>query len=187
MDRSYEERSFGEILEVANTQYEVPFFQRGYVWNNEKWKELLNDVLREICDIEVATSKDSDIRVACSERMEKIEDDRLSENFRKQKLLLWNHYIYKTNKTQNPQGPGALARFLIIDGQQRLITIYLFLMKIYYDLYRENAYERLNGGFPSLLIQSRDRELKIFTLKRNDQDLLEIVGKNHDMEQKCSE
>ena len=101
MDRSYEEKSFGEILGVANTHYEVPFFRRGYVWNEEKWKELLCDIFQQICDLDIdidpRKSGVNDFRAAIKQ-MGEIEEDRFQEILKKQRLLLWNHLFTKQTK-----------------------------------------------------------------------------------------
>lgn len=38
------------FLSMATDFYEIPFFQRGYVWEEENWEDLFNDLLDENSD-----------------------------------------------------------------------------------------------------------------------------------------
>ena len=170
LKRDYAEKSFGEIFNIQNIQYEVPFFQRGYVWGKDKWVELIKGVvLEQVCEVENASIK---------ENIHEIED--IEDNA----LISINYYfgtIYlKSKKKIEPVSPGDYERYLIIDGQQRLMTIYLFLVKLFYDLDNDDAFRQKMTEYRDKLFNSRlDQKSKLYTLKSDEHDLMTIVTKNH--------
>ncbi|NDV46877.1 DUF262 domain-containing protein [Paludibacter sp. 221] len=90
-------RNFEELFS-AIVRYEIPFFQRGYAWEQRQWKKLFDDIDNEI--------------------FESVEDNNFenAEHF-------FGPIVVLEKISQHP----SLKRFLIIDGQQRITTIYLLL------------------------------------------------------------
>lgn len=112
--------SFIDLLKT-NIIYEVPFFQRGYTWDEKEWKDMFTDIEEQILD-----GADS------------IAEIKQSEHFFGPIVVL---------EKSNP-GP-TLKKFLIIDGQQRITTIYLLLAIIRNELEKKvldspNANEYVN-------------------------------------------
>ena len=171
-ERGYEEKSFGEVFSRPNFCYEIPFFQRGYVWNKVNWNELLKEViLEEICGFEELPLRDQ------INKLENGCDEQIKDG---------NYYygtIYlKEKEASKPTKPGTPRRYLIIDGQQRLITIYLFLIKLYHDLDAVKGYENKISQYSGDLFNNQidgNNKSKIYTFKQDLKDLFEIVANNH--------
>lgn len=104
-------RNFKDIFS-ANARYEIPFFQRGYSWEQKQWKKLiLEDILGE----------------------DGILDNATNENFKETE-----HFFGPIVVLQKTGGHPSLLRYLIIDGQQRFTTSYLILAVIK-DLIEEKS------------------------------------------------
>lgn len=84
----------------STCKYEIPFFQRGYVWQEENWEELLTNIL--------SGSK--------------------------------NHFMGSIILKSLPTASGNMARWSIIDGQQRLTTLSI-LFRAAYDTLPLEQYE----------------------------------------------
>ena len=170
-ERKYQEKSFGEIFGSSNNvEYEIPFFQRGYVWDNKKREELLIEaVLETICEIDSPKLKDG--LVAMSDK----EIDYDSSNY-----YLGTIYL-KEKEQQRPLSPGDARRYLVVDGQQRLITMYIFFVRLYYELDRDDNYEdKIEEYRGKIFNQTGDenKKSKIYTQKQDDEDLYEIIANN---------
>ena len=93
-------RNFEELFSIE-VRFEVPFFQRGYAWEQRQWKKLFEDIQTEIIE-NVSNNK--------------FEDE---EHF-------FGPIVILEKISQHP----SLKRFLVVDGQQRITTIYLLLAVI---------------------------------------------------------
>lgn len=93
-------RNFEEMFEIG-VRFEIPFFQRGYAWEQRQWKKLFEDIQTEIIE-NVSNNK--------------FEDE---EHF-------FGPIVVLEKISQHP----SLKRFLVIDGQQRITTTYLLLAVI---------------------------------------------------------
>ena len=91
----------------SNITYYIDFYQRDYKWTKEPVEILLNDIFY-VFENEYKKFKDSDIEI-----------DKLIEKF---KWYYLNTYV--TNKSD--------GKVYIVDGQQRLTTITLILIKLYH-------------------------------------------------------
>ena len=169
--RNYAEKSFGEVFDIPNVEYEIPFFQRGYVWDSEKWVELLEEVVLEsICDVSDPSIKND---------LEKIKD--MGEEEIKDVNYYFGTIYLKKKPINNTVGPSTPTRYLIIDGQQRLITIYLFLVRLYYSLDREDSYQGKIVNYRKKIFNDTPgykSKSKIYTLKLDEQDLIAIITAN---------
>ncbi len=90
-------RNFEDLFSHP-VRYEIPFFQRGYAWEERQWKKLFEDIQNEI--------------------VESVEDN----NFDDQEHF-FGPIVVLEKRTNHP----SLKRFLVIDGQQRITTSYLLL------------------------------------------------------------
>ena len=107
-----ESRPISEIFSRV-AKYSVPRYQRDYVWDKVNWSELLNDI--------VFTMKYSDTN--------------------------WSHFlgaivlINQTEQNKLKQGYvfNGINEYDIIDGQQRLTTIYILLLCLYHRLLNINT------------------------------------------------
>jgi len=92
--------------------YEIPVFQREYEWNEEKWFGLWNDIKELYNSAMYNMSKDSNLTI---------------ENA----LQKRTHFIGTIlSRATSPLGGGLGHKFTIIDGQQRLITLFIMLSAI---------------------------------------------------------
>jgi len=94
---SVKNRTFKDTLN-GTVRFEIPFFQRGYAWEKKQWDQLFLDVQEQIIS-ELNTGSPLD----------------QVEHFFGPIVVL--------EKT----GAAELKEFLVIDGQQRITTIYLLL------------------------------------------------------------
>ncbi len=84
-------------------QFIIPFFQRGYAWDKSQWKQLFEDIENEIIS----------------------EIDKYSKYYEFEHFFSSIVVMPKNNSTLN-----GIQKFDIIDGQQRITTIYLLLAVI---------------------------------------------------------
>ncbi|WP_068672175.1 DUF262 domain-containing protein [Oceanobacillus sp. Castelsardo] len=103
MDVTPDKQNIDKVF--SNTTYYIDFYQRQYKWNEEPVKRLLDDIFYKF-DIEYEKLKDNDLDI-----------ERLIEKF--------SWYYLNTYVTNNVDG-----RLYIVDGQQRLTTLTLILMKL---------------------------------------------------------
>lgn len=95
-----ETRTVNNLFE-ADVHYVVPLYQRPYVWNeDDQWEPLWADVRTLL-------------------------DHQLGGDFRDGQT--WSHFLGAIVLEQEVQAPGRIPRFVVIDGQQRLTTLQLFL------------------------------------------------------------
>lgn len=96
-------RNFKDIFQ-ANARYEIPFFQRGYSWQQKQWKKLLlEDILGE------------------DGILDNVNDDNFKDT---------EHFFGPIVVLEKTGGHPSLKRYQIIDGQQRFTTSYLLLAVI---------------------------------------------------------
>ncbi len=93
-------RNFGEIFS-GGIRYEVPFFQRGYVWNKRQWDTLKQDVEEQIL---APMDKDD--------------------------FAAQEHFFGPVVVLEKTGGRPQIKTFQVIDGQQRITTVYLMLAYI---------------------------------------------------------
>lgn len=91
-----------EQLFRSDVQFEIPFFQRGYVWEKKHWDQLFVDI-----DEQVIPEIDSFDDIADAE-----------------------HFFGPIVVLEKRNAGLALRKFLVIDGQQRITTVYLLLTAI---------------------------------------------------------
>ena len=160
-ERINKEKSFGEIFSIQNIQYEIPFFQRGYVWGKDKWDELFYEVILEnIYGINPNLHK--------RERILEIAD--IDEKDLKNPNYYFGTIYLKQKNSKNTQSP---------DGQQRLMTIYLFSVKLFYDLRSQDECRNEILEYQDKLFNENREEAKIYTLKSDEKDLLAIITQNN--------
>ncbi len=121
-----ENKSFADIFKESHVQYKIPFFQRGYVWDLKQQKELCQDIENYIS--------------GCSYNKDEAQSP---DNLSKESGYFFGSVVVK----QMPHCSDNSVQYLIIDGQQRLTTIYVILAVIrrrFQDL--EGKRENLNVG-----------------------------------------
>jgi len=94
-------KSFGQLLK-NNIQFEIPFFQRGYAWEKKHWKQLYEDIEEKVIN-----------EIDLSNNLEDLE-----------------HFFGPIVVLEKLNSDLSLKKFLVIDGQQRITTIYLLLALI---------------------------------------------------------
>ena len=98
-----------KLIKESKTQYKVPFFQRGYVWRKDKWKKLLDNIRDEIF----------------KKKIDEINEEEVKDN-----QHFFGSIVLKQDRGQDP----PRREYIIIDGQQRLLTCYSILFCIYKSL-----------------------------------------------------
>ncbi|MEZ5032152.1 MAG: DUF262 domain-containing HNH endonuclease family protein [Saprospiraceae bacterium] len=93
-------RNFEDLFS-SPVRYEIPFFQRGYAWEQRQWKKLFEDIQIEIID--------------------SVENDDFDNE---------EHFFGPIVVLEKISNHPSLKRFLVIDGQQRITTSYLLLALI---------------------------------------------------------
>ena len=96
-------RSFQSIFS-GTVRYEIPFFQRGYAWTRDQWKQLLADLEKQV--------------------VAEVGDDGTFDDH--------EHFfgpVVVLEKTKAPH--PSLKQFLVIDGQQRLTAVYVLLIVLH--------------------------------------------------------
>ena len=103
MDVTPDKQNIDKVF--SNTTYYIDFYQRQYKWTDEPVKRLLDDIFFKF-SIEYERLKDSDLEV-----------DKLVEKY--------SWYYLNTYVTNRIEG-----KIYIVDGQQRLTTLTLILIKL---------------------------------------------------------
>lgn len=94
-------RTFKEILN-GTVRFEVPFFQRGYAWEKKQWDQLFTDLQEQL--------------------ISEINDGKAYGDV--------EHFFGPIVVLEKMGGAVELKEFLVVDGQQRITTIYLLLALI---------------------------------------------------------
>lgn len=125
IDNSINNRTFEELFSNP-ISFEIPFFQRAYSWERQQWKQLIDDVWEQILpDVIDQMANDT---VGDINPMDKLEKH----------LFEHEHYFGAIVVLEKTNSHPALKSFLVIDGQQRITTIYL-LIAIVVELLKEKA------------------------------------------------
>ena len=148
-----ENRKIRDIFQ-RSAQYIVPRYQRQYVWNNTNWSELFNDIVFAV----------------------------------KNEPREWSHFlgaIVLTNKTEQSRREGSgvhsgITEFEIVDGQQRLTTVYILLLCLYFrylefdDDQSKKRADYLYNTFITSLNQNAEPVIEIEN-KDYEEDIKKIV------------
>lgn len=125
IDNSINNRTFEELFSNP-ISFEIPFFQRAYSWERQQWKQLIDDIWEQIImDVFEQISNKNDGEELTGEKLEK----HLSEH---------EHYFGAIVVLEKTNSHPALKSFSVIDGQQRITTIYL-LIALVVQLLKEKA------------------------------------------------
>ncbi len=95
---SVKNRTFKDIL-ASTVRFEIPFFQRGYAWDRKQWDQLFLDLQEEV----------------------------VSELNSGSEMVDVEHFFGPIVVLEKIGGTAELKEFLVIDGQQRITTVYLLL------------------------------------------------------------
>ncbi len=114
--------SFEQIFK-PNIRFEIPFFQRGYAWEKKQWDQLFTDIKEQILE-------DADTLLAVEN----------NEHF-------FGPIVVLGKENTDP----TLQRFMVIDGQQRITTIYLLLALIKNELEKKVHDSHEASGYVNIL------------------------------------
>lgn len=142
--------------------YEIPVYQRSYEWKEDKWSFLWNDIAALYYSTKYSLNKNgSSYSDAIFNR---------------------HHFIGTIlSRATAPLGKGLGQRFTVIDGQQRLITLFIFLSAI-----RDESLARdVQVSADDLLAFNVTRDsvrLPRLSVNRSDADVFEsiVTGKAKD-------
>lgn len=141
---SVKNRTFKDAFN-GTVRFEIPFFQRGYAWERRQWDQLFVDIQEQIID-----------ELNSGSAIEEVE--------------LFFGPIVVLEKT----GGLELKEFHVIDGQQRITTVYLLLVIIREELKRKehlstdatHHIQTLNSYLVNVVTSSDDYlKLKVFSSK----------------------
>ena len=91
-------RTFKELFR-GTVRFEIPFFQRGYAWEKKQWDQLFLDLQEQIIS-----------ELSSGSTVDQVE-----------------HFFGPIVVLEVVGDEAALKQFLVIDGQQRIVTVYLLL------------------------------------------------------------
>ena len=91
-------RTFKDLF-TGTVRFEIPFFQRGYAWEKKQWDQLFLDLQEQIID-----------ELSSGYTIDQVE-----------------HFFGPIVVLEKVGDEPALKQFLVIDGQQRIVTVYLLL------------------------------------------------------------
>ena len=177
IDNCINNKTFGELF-GSPISFEVPFFQRAYSWERRQWKQLIEDVWEQILP-DVFEQLDND-NTGDKVTMEKL----------KNQLLEHEHYFGAIVVLEKANADPALKSFLVIDGQQRITTIYL-LIALCSKILKEKKYDSsgkaqkqidILDGYIKNDIESKGDDYKKLKVYSNKGDrlptYLKIFGEN---------
>lgn len=137
--------SFEQIFK-QNIRFEIPFFQRGYAWEKKQWDQMFVDIQEQILED--------------AETLAAVENN---EHFFGPVVVLGKN---NTDPT--------LQRFMVIDGQQRITTVYLLLALIKNELEKKVHDSHEASGYVNILSKLIEndttgeddyKKLKVFSSK----------------------
>lgn len=177
IDNKIENRSFEELFEHP-IRFEVPFFQRAYSWKRQQWKQLFDDIWEQI------------ISDAIDQIQSETGDERISEGILEEHLREHEHYFGAIVVLEKTNADPALKSFTIVDGQQRITTVYLLLSLISHILkeksseYAERCITALEGYTKNNIDPKGDdyRKLKVFSNKGDRLPTYYIIFNNENPE-----
>ena len=143
------------IKDLLDYKFKVPSYQRGYRWEKTHVEALLNDIL-EFSDKQ---NKQNDEFYCLQPLIAKPLNVEKNINLSKIKDQADENGDIEYEKLQNLIDKRPKAEFSVIDGQQRLTTIYLILKKLRDEKF-ELEYERenvLNSEFSKVCYDSADK------------------------------
>jgi len=135
--------------------YEIPVFQRSYEWTNEKWIYLWNDIraLYNSSKFNMAKDKNLTAESALNKR---------------------THFIGTIlSRAMTPLGSGMGHKYSVIDGQQRLITIFIILAAIRDDEVGQN--KKISPEDPLSVLLGREKKFPRLTVNRNDSRVFQKI------------
>lgn len=114
IEDSIDNKSFEELFSNP-ISFEIPFFQRAYSWERQQWKQLIDDVWEQIL-VDVGE------QIKSKNDGEEISMDKLEKS-----LFEHEHFFGAVVVIEKNNSDPALKSFLVIDGQQRITTVYLLI------------------------------------------------------------
>lgn len=164
IDNSINNRTFQELFSNP-ISFEIPFFQRAYSWERQQWKQLIDDVWEQII---------GDVIERFIDQVKTDTEKVTIETFDKH-LLEHEHYFGAIVVLEKANSDPALKSFVVIDGQQRITTIYLLIalsskiLKEKNDLseYAQTHVDILDGYIKNNIESKGDdyRKLKVYSNK----------------------
>jgi len=142
---SVQNRTFKDILN-GTVRFEIPFFQRGYAWDKKQWDQLFTDIQEQL--------------------ISEINDGKSVTDV--------EHFFGPIVVLEKLGGAAQLKEFLVVDGQQRITTVYLLLAMIVDQLKAKkqlspNAHEHIAQISKFLVndVQNSDdyMKMKVFSCK----------------------
>ena len=120
-----------DMLFSVDVQYQVPRYQRRYVWDEANWRTLWDDILSRL-DLELVENKDGQFVIKHHEQRDEVPENQDGPHFT-------GPFV-----TRPTGGRGILSRFEVIDGQQRLTTFQIILCVIR-DICESKDYNEFTG------------------------------------------
>ena len=96
--KGVQNRTFKDLFN-GTVRFEIPFFQRGYAWEKKQWDQLFLDLQEQVIG-----------ELRPGNTIDQVE-----------------HFFGPIVVLEKAGDEAALKQFLVIDGQQRIVTVYLLL------------------------------------------------------------
>lgn len=129
----------------------IPEIQRDYVWESTNVEKLLNTIFGNFCKKRQTNISIQDHGI--EKEIEATLKEYLSEEYARLKFNTRVGFIYAYSDLDYP------GRFFLIDGQQRITTLYLLLLALYVRAYPNKDNTNVGQEFSSLYF--RDNRLKL--------------------------
>ena len=130
MSDSVKNRTFKEAFN-GTVRFEIPFFQRGYAWERKQWDQLFLDIQEQVIEELNGGSSFTEVE----------------------------HFFGPIVVLERTGGATELKNFLVIDGQQRITTIYLLLAVIRSEIEAKRNLSHEASGYIKILGQSLVNEV----------------------------
>jgi uncharacterized protein with ParB-like and HNH nuclease domain len=139
---------------TGSNMYKIPVFQRDYEWDKEKWFYLWQDIKEIYKAAQYKIKNDS----------QKTSDQTLEKS----------HFIGTVlTRSTRTLGHGLGSEYLVIDGQQRLITLFIILSAI--RDHQLGINKEVDSDDPLAIIRSRDATFPRFQVNKNDESVYEKI------------
>ncbi len=163
---------YKKVEEICSFRFEVPSYQRGYRWNKKNIEQLFDDIYG----------------LSHSNEMKKNNEYYLNQ------LIVDKEFLNNVESGENKNNEIKLEKFTVIDGQQRLTTIYIMICAIKYVYGSDKIqscfmleYKSRNNSeiFLKVLLElSENKNIKLEEFENNQNKLFSNLGveKNIDLE-----
>jgi uncharacterized protein with ParB-like and HNH nuclease domain len=138
----------------GSNMYKIPVFQRDYEWDKEKWFYFWQDIKALYVSSQYKIKNDPQINLS--------------------QTLDTTHFIGTVlTRSTRTLGHGLGSEFLLIDGQQRLVTLFIIMSAI--RDHQLGINKEVGSDDPLAVIRSREVSFPRFQVNKNDESVYEKI------------